>query len=103
MNRAVILWIFRVYTIIFILIVHFEIFTEFLQLTVAAAYAGEAFSVMGGKDQFQRNLSGSEYFLGVGEDFHAFRHRIYTSGNQASCAFDFHNADTAGADGVDVF
>jgi hypothetical protein len=103
MNRAVILWIFRVYTIIFILIVHFEIFTEFLQLTVAAAYAGEAFSVMGGKDQFQRNLSGSEYFLGVGEDFHAFRQRIYTSGNQAFRAFDFHNADTAGADSVDVF
>ena len=82
-------------------VVDAEVLTQFLQLTVAGAYAGQAGSVMGGKDQLQVGFTRSENTLGVGQDLHALSHRINTGGDQVSHTDYFYYADAAGADLVD--
>ena len=50
-----------------------------------------------GKQQLHGSTAG---FGGLGagdDDLHAFIDRVHTGGNQASCALDFYQANTAGA------
>ena len=78
-------------------------FAECLKFAVAASYAGGAFSVMVGEKELEVDFSGGTKLRGVGMDDHTF-----ADGRNAGClegtrAFDIDEAETAGADLVDVF
>ncbi len=79
-----------------------EVLAELLQLAVAAAHAGKALLLVGGKDQLQINLAGGEDPLGVGEHLHPLRHRVDAGGHQVFEALYLHHADAAGANLVNV-
>ena len=102
MNRAVIDSRRRLSTFVSVLIRNAQLLAELLQLTVAASYAGKAFPFMVGQDQLQCFASGFQHFGGVGPYFHAGIDRIYAGRNQAPRALDFHHADTACADLIDL-
>ena len=85
-----------------VLVVDPEVLAELLQLAVAAAHAGKALLLVGGKDQLQINLAGGEDPLGVGQHLHPLRHRVDAGGHQVLEALYLHHADAAGANLVNV-
>ena len=85
-----------------VLVVNAEVLAQLLQLAVAAADAGKALLLVGGKDQLQVDLAGGEHPLGVGQHLHPLGHRVDAGGHQVLHPLDLHHADAAGADLVDV-
>ena len=75
-----------------------------MQFAVAGTHAGQALAVMGGEDELQGGLAGSNDLGSIGQDLHAFLvNRVDAGGNETAGADDLDEADTAGADGIDVF
>ena len=66
------------------------------QLALAVLIALLAVDIMVRKQQFY-GCTACFHCLGAGDDdFHALVYGIDTGGNQASCALNFHQANTAG-------
>ena len=82
--------------------IRFVFLAQTLQFAGAAAVAGQAFSVMGGEQQFQRELAGTAALGRVGLDLHALADRIHAGRYESARARGFHNAHTAGTHAVDV-
>ncbi len=73
-----------------------------LQLAVGAADAAEAVHPVVGEQQLEGLFTGIAKLGGVGLDLHALRDLLKTCDGVAPCALDLDDADTAGADRVDV-
>ena len=73
-----------------------------LQLAGITASAGEAFSPVCGNEEFEGSPSGIADHRRVCQDLQAFLHRVCAGCRQAFPAFDLNDADTAGADAVDI-
>jgi len=85
------------------LILNIIFLTESLELAGLAAIAGQALSVVVGKDQFQSHSTAVDDLLGVSQDLTAnVSDGIDAGSHQRTGALDFNNAHTAGADLVDV-
>ena len=85
-----------------LVLVHAVVVAELLELAVAASDAGEALLVMVGEKQLKGGLSAVAHGGSIGEYFHTLVDGVHAGGNQRTGALDFDNADTAGADGVDL-
>ena len=58
---------------------------------------------MVGKQQLDDGLARFQHFGGMGVDLHALGHLGHTRSHQRTGALDFHHANAAGADFVQVF
>ena len=84
-----------------VVLVHAQLLGELLQLTVLAADAGEALTLVVGQDQLQHGLAGRADSGGVGLDHHALADGHHAGSGQGAGAH-VHHTHTAGADLVDV-
>ena len=72
------------------------------QLAVGGAAADLAVAVVLGEQQLDDHLAAVAHLAGVGLDDHAVGRRLAARGDEGAGALDFHEADAAGADGLDV-
>ena len=89
--------------VVFAGVLHAVILAHLLQFAVVGTHTGKAFFLVGGQNQFQCRAAGGLHFGGVGLHFHPFGDRIYTRSHETTCPGSLYNADTAGADFIDIF
>ena len=100
--RCRIIDVIRGFLALEVIFINGVVISQLLQFAVVAAHAGETFFAVRGEDELDRGLSGSTDCCGIGENFHSLFYRVGTCGSQTPAALDLDDADTAGADAVDI-